>query len=211
MTQTLRTTTSDSSRRVTQFSKKRRASGTSTAKRSRSLGNARTDRSRSPRQATVSQAYTTKTAKSQPSRRNRLELRRRARQKPSPTNLWQPRPWWLRLLQQGQRSSSLIAFVLAIAACIAYAYATHYQQRWSQVYQQTEQLRTEEQQLHAYQELLKNQVASDAQTEKTELVPPDPNQILFVEPAPVREFQPSPQPEPEADPSQPVVSEPLGY
>jgi hypothetical protein len=117
---------------------------------------------------------------------------------------------WLRILQRWQRSSSAVAFLLAIAACIAYAYATHYQQRWSQVYQRTEQLRTEKRQLHAYQELLQNQVATDAQPENTELVPPDPNQILFVEPAPVREFQ-QPSSTSNSEPSQPMSNEPLGY
>jgi hypothetical protein len=118
-------------------------------------------------------------------------------------------PLWLRFLQKWQHTSGVVAFGLAIAACLAYAYATHYQQRWSQVYQRTEQLRTEQQQLHVYQELLKNQVAQDAQAENTELVPPDPNQILFVEPAPIRQFQP-----PSIHDREPSLGrrrEPLGY
>ncbi len=203
MTQALRTTTSHPSRRISQF-QKRRSSGTSRSK-------TRNRRSRKGNPASTSQSLsnTTSKTKSQPSRSSK-QPNRRFRQKNAPANLWQPQPLWLRILQQWQRSSSAIAFLLAIAACIAYAYATHYQQRWNQVYQRTEQLRTEERQLHAYQELLKNQVATDAQSENTELVPPDPNQILFVEPAPVRDFQ-KPSSTSNSEPSQPISNEPLGY
>ncbi|MDP8934235.1 MAG: hypothetical protein M3N42_08835, partial [Cyanobacteriota bacterium] len=58
------------------------------------------------------------------------------------------------------------------------------EQRWSQDYQKLETLRLQEQQLSAASEVLKHQLAKEAQNPETGLTPQNPGDTIFLQPAP---------------------------
>ena len=78
----------------------------------------------------------------------------------------QPQPVWLRSLLQAQRASSVVAVMLLGGPLSLYGLTVYGEQRWSQDYQKLETLRLQEQQLSAASEVLKNQLAKEAQNPK---------------------------------------------
>ena len=122
-------------------------------------------------------------------------------------------PAWLRSLLQVQRASSVAVMLLLGGALSLYGLTVYSEQRWSQEYQKLETLRLREQQLSATSEVLKNQLAKEAENPETGLASQKPGELIFLQPAPVgRSPQAATIPSPEPVRSrQGVVETPLGY
>jgi len=122
-------------------------------------------------------------------------------------------PAWLRSLMQVQRASSVAVMLLLGGALSLYGLTVYSEQRWSQEYQKLETLRHREQQLSAASEVLKHQLAKEAENPETGLTSQKPGEIIFLQPAPVgRSPQAATIPSPEpARSHQGAVETPLGY
>lgn len=101
-------------------------------------------------------------------------------------------PFWLIRLCYLQRHSSVILFLLVAMMLTVYSLTVYFQQMWSQEYQQLESLQRHERQLTTTNEVLKNQMALQAQQPTMGLVPSNPATAIFLSPAPQR---PLPAPE----------------
>lgn len=120
-------------------------------------------------------------------------------------------PVWLRSLLQAQRASSVVAVMLLGGALSLYGLTVYGEQRWSQEYQKLETLRLREQQLSASSEVLKHQLAKEAQNPETGLAPQNPGDTIFLQPAPETR---SPVAAPNSEPAlqnRAGVETPLGY
>jgi type IV secretory pathway TrbD component len=118
-------------------------------------------------------------------------------------------PFWLRSLIGAQRSLSILTGTLAIAVLSVYGQTVYSQQLWSQEYRKLENLQRNERQLTAASEVLKNQIAQQAETSRAGLVPSNPDNTIFLQPAPQR---PAPAPMPLApEAAQPAPFSPIGY
>jgi hypothetical protein len=137
-----------------------------------------------------------------------------ARPSPSVVKVLPPRqeqPVWLRSLLQAQRASSVVAVMLLGGALTLYGLTVYGEQRWSQDYQKLETLRLQEQQLSAASEVLKNQLAKEAQNPETGLASQNPANTIFLQPAPETR---SPLAAPNSEPAlknRAGVQTPLGY
>ncbi|MEG3958077.1 hypothetical protein [Microcoleus sp. herbarium2] len=123
----------------------------------------------------------------------------------------QPQPVWLRSLLQAQRASSVVAVMLLGGALSLYGLTVYGEQRWNQDYQKLETLRLQEQQLSAASEVLKHQLAKEAQNPETGLAPQNPGNTIFLQPAPETR---SPLAAPNSEPAlknRAGVQTPLGY
>jgi hypothetical protein len=122
-------------------------------------------------------------------------------------------PAWLRSLLQVQRASSVVVMLILGGALSIYGLTVYSEQRWSQEYQKLENLRLREQQLSAASEVLKHQLAQDAENPETGLTSQKPGEMIFLPPVPVGRSPQSatiPSPEPSLK-RQGVVETPLGY
>lgn len=117
-------------------------------------------------------------------------------------------PLWLRSLMGAQRSLSIITWGLATAVLSVYGQTVYSQQMWSQEYRKLEALQRDERQLTAASELLKNQIAQQAESSRTGLVPANPANTLFLQPAPQR---PAPAIAPVPVLPNPEPPAPVGY
>ena len=99
-----------------------------------------------------------------------------------PDRQWQP--VWLRSIRRVERASSAAVVLLLGGALTLYGLTVYSQQRWSQEYQKLETLRLQEQQLSAASEVLKNQLAKEAQNPETGLSPQKPADTIFLSPVP---------------------------
>jgi len=99
-----------------------------------------------------------------------------------PDQQWQP--MWLRSLLRVERASSAAVVLFLGGALTLYGLTVYSQQRWSQEYQKLETLRLQEQQLSAASEVLKNQLAKEAQNPETGLSPQKPGDTIFLSPVP---------------------------
>ena len=122
----------------------------------------------------------------------------------------QQQPVWLRSLLQAQRASSVVAVMLLGGALSLYGLTVYGEQRWSQDYQKLETLRLQEQQLSAASEVLKHQLAKEAQNPETGLAAPKPGNTIFLQPAPETRSPAAPNSEP-ALKNRAGVQAPLGY
>ena len=123
----------------------------------------------------------------------------------------QQQPVWLRSLLQAQRASSVVAVMLLGGALSLYGLTVYGEQRWSQDYQKLETLRLQEQQLTAASEVLKHQLAKEAQNPETGLAAQNPGNTIFLQPAPETR---SPLAAPNSEPvlkNRAGVQAPLGY
>ncbi|WRH66880.1 MAG: hypothetical protein RSE13_25875 [Planktothrix sp. GU0601_MAG3] len=125
----------------------------------------------------------------------------------------QPKPFWLTSIIAVQKVSSVVTSLIIGSTLTVYGLTVYGESSWTQEYPKLEKLRATEQQLRTAQELLKNQIAIAADEPTTGLVIPQPNDMIYVEPA-----KPRPQPSPETtaviklDPSpHPTLNRPLGY
>ncbi|MEG3880886.1 hypothetical protein QT972_26335 [Microcoleus sp. herbarium7] len=98
----------------------------------------------------------------------------------------QRHPVWLRSLLRVERASCAAAVLLLGGALTLYGLTVYSEQRWSQEYQKLETLRLREQQLSAASEVLKHQLAKEAQNPETGLAPQKPADTIFLAPAPER-------------------------
>ena len=122
----------------------------------------------------------------------------------------QQQPVWLRSLLQAQRASSVVAVMLLGGALSLYGLTVYGEQRWSQDYQKLETLRLQEQQLSAASEVLKHQLAKEAQNPETGLAAQKPGNTIFLQPAPETRSPAAPNSEP-ALKNRAGVQTPLGY
>lgn len=99
-----------------------------------------------------------------------------------PDRQWQP--MWLRSLLRVERASSAAVVLLLGGALTLYGLTVYSEQRWSQEYQKLETLRLREQQLSTASEVLKHQLAKEAQHPETGLAPQKPAETIFLQPAP---------------------------
>jgi hypothetical protein len=120
----------------------------------------------------------------------------------------QPAPAWLRVLVKIQRLSSVSTLLLIMGLLVSYGWTVYTQQRWGQAYSQLGALQKQERQLTAANEVLKNQMARQAEAPAVGLVLPDPGNTIYLAPAPQR---PAVEPEVNLPPPQPIPARPLGY
>jgi hypothetical protein len=111
-------------------------------------------------------------------------------------------------LLRTQQGSSIITILLGISVLAAYGWTVYLQQIWGHEYEQLETLKRQERQLVSANELLKNQMAAQAEKPTAGLLLPDPSNAIFLTPAPQRpEVKPkSTVPSAESSPTRP-----LGY
>ncbi|MFB2837641.1 hypothetical protein [Floridanema evergladense] len=95
-------------------------------------------------------------------------------------------PIWLRWLITSQRYTSAIAFILISATLSSYAAIVYSQQQWNREYQKLQSLQRKERELTTDEEQRKNQLAEIAETKTQGLIPPKPENNLFLEAAPQR-------------------------
>ena len=162
-------------------------------------------RARSRRPAVASQLTQDK-AKPRMSRSSlpHKEGGQRVEKLPSRQNL----PIWLRTLLFLQRSSSVASFFLISATLALYGCTVYTQQMWSQEYRKLETMQRHERLLTATNEVLKTQLAKQAERPDTGLVAPNPANMLFLSPAPQR--PPKEAPKGNSEPK-PAPNLPLGY
>ncbi|MEG4284328.1 hypothetical protein QUB68_14465 [Microcoleus sp. A006_D1] len=122
----------------------------------------------------------------------------------------QRQPVWLRSLLRMQRASTAAAVLLLGGALSVYGLTVYSEQRWSQEYQKLETLRLREQQLSAASEVLKHQLAQEAQNPESGLVRQNPADTIFLRPALEQRPQTAPNSEP-ALKNRSGVETPLGY
>ena len=128
-----------------------------------------------------------------------------------PDRQWQP--VWLRSLLRVERASTAAVVLLLGGALTLYGLTVYSEQRWSQEYQKLETLRLREQQLSAASEVLKHQLAKEAQNPETGLAPQKPADTIFLSPVPDRRspVAPAPNSEEPALKNRAGVETPLGY
>ena len=116
-------------------------------------------------------------------------------------------PLWLTLLLWTQRSSSLVTLALGAAILATYGWTVYIQQQWGRDFDRLEAMKKQERQLISTNEVLKNQMAEQAEKPTAGLLLPDPSNAIFLTPAPQR-------PDVKASPKAPVEvdsTRPLGY
>lgn len=118
-------------------------------------------------------------------------------------------PLWLRSLIGVQRSLSILTGTLSIAVLSVYGQTVYSQQLWSQEYRKLENLQRNERQLTTASEVLKNQIAQQAETSRAGLVPSNPANTIFLQPAPERPAPVAMPIPPEA--TKPATFSPVGY
>lgn len=118
------------------------------------------------------------------------------------------RPLWVTVLLRLQQGSSVVTFGLIVGAMVVYGWTVYIQQRWGQEYEQLEALKKQERQLISANEVLKNQMAEQAESPTAGLLLPNPNNAIFLAPAPQR---PAVKPKPLVPPSDSSPNRPLGY
>jgi hypothetical protein len=111
--------------------------------------------------------------------------------------------------------SSILSFIIVSSTLAVYGGTIHGQMKWTEKYQRLEKLRRNEQQLSIANELLKNQIAQQAESVDTDADTTSQNNVrrIFLEPAPSR---PAPVISPAPDvipvsPSPTSINRPIGY
>lgn len=118
------------------------------------------------------------------------------------------KPLWLKLLLRLQQGSSLVTLSLILGVLATYGWTVYLQQQWGEAYESLETLKKQERQLVSANELLKNEMAEQAEKPTTGLLLPDPSNAIFLTPAPQRsDIQPKPSPSLEDA----FPNKPLGY
>ena len=116
-------------------------------------------------------------------------------------------PAWLKWLVVAHRTSSVVTCGLVAAALTIYGWTVQTQQVWGRDYQRLEKLQQQERQLVTASEVLKHQLALQAEDPTAELTQSTPENAIFLEPAP-------PRPAPaviEQPPANMITTKPLGY
>ena len=103
----------------------------------------------------------------------------------------QSAPFWLLRLCALQRRFSVVTFLLVTAMLTVYGWTVYSQHMWNQAYSKLVILQRNERQLTTTNEVLKNQMALQAEQSATGLVPPNPAQVIFLKPEPQRSNHPT--------------------
>lgn len=85
-----------------------------------------------------------------------------------------------------QKGASLLSAAIVLVTLGVYAWTVYVPKLWSKEFRKLETLQSNERQLVAMDETLKNQLAQQAEDPKMGLVPPHPSQPLFLAPAPLK-------------------------
>ena len=93
-----------------------------------------------------------------------------------------PAPLWLLRLSSLQHCSFIVTFLLMVGMLSIYAWTVYSQQKWTQEYRQLETLQRNERQLTTTNEVLKNQLAQEAEQSATGLVPSESASAIFLSP-----------------------------
>lgn len=91
-------------------------------------------------------------------------------------------PAWMKRLSNLQKRFGAATFLLMGGMLVIYGATVYTQQKWSQEYRKLENLQRYERQLITTNELLKNQMATEAETPATGLVPPNPAEAIVLQP-----------------------------
>jgi hypothetical protein len=113
-------------------------------------------------------------------------------------------PLWMKGLLWLQRGSGVLVIVVGGITLFVYALIVYTQQTWGKAYDQLESLNQQELQLTSAQEMLKHNLAKQA--EYSQLVPPSAEANVVLEPAPARPAPPVPD-----DSKTRHVRHPVGY
>jgi len=116
-----------------------------------------------------------------------------------------PVPMWCLRLRFWQRRVGIATSMLIAGTLVTYSSTVYLQQQWSKEYRKLENLQRQERQLTATNEMLKNQLAVEAEQPSIQLSPPNPADTIILQAAKQnnREFV-----KPEA---QPKIDIPAGY
>ncbi len=117
-------------------------------------------------------------------------------------------PKWLSSLLFLKRGSDLVTFLLVTTTLTIYSWTVYTQQQWTRDYRKLENLQRQERQLTTANEVMKNQLAQQAEKPATGLVPPTQTNAIFLQPAPQRKSSTAPT---ETTNPEPVAKSPLGY
>lgn len=121
----------------------------------------------------------------------------------------QSSPLWLLRLSTWQHRSSVATFLLVVATLIIYGWTVYSQQMWSQSYRKLLTLQRDERQLTTTNEVLKNNMAQQAEDQAMGLVPPNPATTIFLSSAQERSTAAVPASKRSAETQQNRI--PLGY
>ena len=127
-------------------------------------------------------------------------------------SLPQSKPLWLRSLMGVQMASSIVTILLAGSSLTIYGWTIYGQAKWTEEYQQLQQMRRKEQQISVAKEKKKNQIAEQASTPDTGLVSQESVKRIFLQPAPPRPAPNAPRPylEPGSGHKY-LITTPVGY
>lgn len=117
-------------------------------------------------------------------------------------------PSWLRLLLVAHRGSSIVTFLLITAVLTIYGWTVQTQQIWGREYSRLEDLQRQERQIITANEVLKDNIALQAEDPASGSVAPTPDNAVYLDPAPLR---PARAIAPAAAVDAPVSTGPLGY
>lgn len=120
----------------------------------------------------------------------------------------QTTPTWLASLIFIQRGSDIVTFLLVAATLTIYSWTVYTQQQWSQEYRKLENLQRNERNLTTANEVMKDQLAQQAEKPATGLVNPTHASAIFLPLAPHRPSSPPPTQTVDLDSA---AKSPLGY
>lgn len=93
-------------------------------------------------------------------------------------------PLLLRLFIKLYQTSTIITTCLVAAVLVVYGWTVYSQKQWGQEYSKLEKLQRNERYLTSTNEILKNQLAKQAETAETGFVMPSPATTVFIKPSP---------------------------
>lgn len=91
-------------------------------------------------------------------------------------------PVWLLRWQRFQRYSSIAAFLLVATNLVVYGWTVYAQQLWGQNSKNLQELQRQERQITTANEVIKNNMAKEAEKPGAGLVAPTPSRTIFVRP-----------------------------
>ncbi len=125
----------------------------------------------------VANSSTVSTRKPNYSQEKRVIIKPR---KQTPTS-WQMRlPIWFLYLRSLQRRLGIATYILIAGMLVVYSSTVYLQQKWSEEYRKLENLQRYERQLTTANEVIKNQLAKEAEQPATELIPPNPGDAIIL-------------------------------
>ncbi|MGB7444009.1 MAG: hypothetical protein WA919_23335 [Coleofasciculaceae cyanobacterium] len=117
-------------------------------------------------------------------------------------------PIWLRSLIFCKRSSDCVTLLLVGATLAVYSWTVYSQQQWAKEYQKLESLQRDERHITKTNEVLKDQLAQQAESPATGMVVPSPAQTIFLPRLEENQVQNTPKHEAKPEPAARI---PLGY